>query len=224
MKFRGRIMGALLGFLQAAAWVIMEYHNSGKINLLNIIGITGYTLMGFWIGKKFDKLKYLSEKDALTGLYNRHFVDVIFPKLLAQVKRNNMKLSLSMLDCNNFKIINDTYGHKKGDLVIKNISNLLLNSTRDSDVVARWGGDEFLIISPFTDLQGTKVVIKRIEQSLLEMSKEMGIDISVSIGIAVYPNEADNIDDLIKIADKNMYDTKSISKQSEPTKISHVLN
>lgn len=174
----------------------------------------------FWLlGLQYDKAIFLSEKDALTGLYNRRFVSQITPKLLSQINRTQGKLNISLIDCNNFKQINDMYGHKTGDLVLKNISNLLLNSTRDSDIVARWGGDEFLIIAPYSDLQGTKVVSNRIEKRLYSLSKEMGIAISVSMGIAIYPNDANNINDLLTIADRNMYELKLMSKQAEPTNL-----
>jgi diguanylate cyclase (GGDEF)-like protein len=169
------------------------------------------------LGLQYDKARFLSEKDALTGLYNRRFVSQITPKLLSQINRTQEKLNVSLIDCNNFKQINDFYGHKTGDLVLKNISNLLLNSTRDSDIVARWGGDEFLIIAPYTDLKGTKVILNRIEKRLYGLSAEMGINISVSMGIANYPNDADNINDLLTIADRNMYELKLMSKQAEPS-------
>lgn len=94
---------------------------------------------------QYDKAKYFSEKDTLTGVYNRRFVEAIFPKLLAQVERKNEQLSLSIVDCNDFKPINDTYGHKIGDEVLITLSSLLAGEIRKSDIVARWGGDEFLI-------------------------------------------------------------------------------
>ena len=211
MKFRGRIIGLTIGFFQSSGWAFYDYFRSdGEISFLfTITYICVYSFIGLWIGKRFDQIHFLSEKDALTGLYNRRYIDLVFPKILAQVNRKKEKLTVSMLDCNNFKMINDEYGHKTGDLVITNLSQLLVKSTRNSDITARWGGDEFLIVAPYTDTNGTKELINRIEAGLEELSKEMQINISVSIGTAEYPTDADNIEDLIMKADQNMYEIKA---------------
>ncbi|MBP1932554.1 GGDEF domain-containing protein [Ammoniphilus resinae] len=161
---------------------------------------------------QYDKAKFLAEKDVLTEVYNRRFVYGIFDKMVIKVNANHQKLSLFVVDVNEFKSINDTYGHEVGDEVLLRISNTLLQNTRKVDVVARWGGDEFLIIAPFTDREGTAVIIKRIEKELQELSKQMKADISVSIGTAMYPTDAKTLDDLIKVADKNMYQVKESKK------------
>lgn len=171
------------------------------------------TLIVWWLGKQYDRAKFYSEKDYLTGLYNRRFIDEIFTKIISSVDRKNEQLTVTILDCNNFKQINDTYGHKTGDLVLKNISSLLLNCVRNSDIIARWGGDEFIIISPYTDRSGTEVMLCRIEKELLELSQETEKEISVTAGIAVYPIDSKDLDDLIKMADVNMYSLKNLSKR-----------
>lgn len=217
LKYTGRIITTFISMLVGIPYTLYNYFSLQSFGRFiidsSIMSIT--CIICWWLGKQFDRAKYFSEKDDLTGLYNRRFVEALLPKLIAQVDRNNKQLCVSILDCNNFKKINDNYGHKTGDLVLRNFSDLLLSCNRDGDIVARWGGDEFVIIAPFTDRQGIEVLFNRIEQKLLDLSKKIGIDISISVGVAVYPTDGNDIDHLIKIADQNMYRFKTLSKQNE---------
>lgn len=144
----------------------------------------------WWLGYQFDKAKYLSEKDTLTGLYNRRFVSMTTPKVLSQTDSSNKKLTISVIDCDDFKQINDTYGHETGDLVLQRVSEILVENKRKSDIVARWGGDEFLIVSPETDPESFKLISNNIKEDLNKLSKELSINISVSIGTSVYPDDS----------------------------------
>jgi diguanylate cyclase (GGDEF)-like protein len=97
-------------------------------------------------------------------------------------------------------------------LVLQRISTTLLNHTRTSDVVVRWGGDEFLIIAPFTDKENALSMLKRIEAGLQQVSNTMEMGVTASIGLSVYPDQAENLDDLIKMADRKMYKYKYKAK------------
>ncbi|MRH42073.1 diguanylate cyclase [Aquibacillus halophilus] len=123
------------------------------------------------------------------------------------------KLILFLIDVNNFKMVNDNYGHETGDNVLKHLSNLLLVNTSKSDIVARYAGDEFIIISPFTDEKGKDIIIKQINEELRGLSEKLNIDISVSIGTSVYPNDAKTLDSLLNIADHSMYKKKNVFKE-----------
>ncbi|HWR44254.1 GGDEF domain-containing protein [Sporomusa sp.] len=209
MKYTGRITGLIIMLIAIIAVRIYAYiYLNYSFSNLPIPGIIGL-FIAFWAGKQYDKVKFYSEKDSLTGFYNRRFVDELFPSLLAKMDRKNEKLSIVILDCDNFKAINDRYGHKKGDLVLQELSALLLTSIRKSDIAARWGGDEFLIIAPYADEEDIKVIVNQFENELQELSKKFQIDISVSSGYAIYPSDAKTIDDLINIADSKMYGLKN---------------
>jgi len=191
------------------AYIYLDY----SFRNLPFPGVIGL-FIAFWAGKQYDKVKFDSEIDSLTGFYNRRFVDNVLPSLLAQMDRKNEKLSIAILDCDKFKAINDRYGHRKGDLVLQEFSALLLTSIRKSDVVVRWGGDEFLIIAPYADDDDIKKILKRFNNELRELSKKMQITISVSSGYAIYPRDAKIIDDLISIADSKMYSLKNTAGDS----------
>ncbi|MDF2501643.1 MAG: diguanylate cyclase [Anaerosporomusa subterranea] len=209
MKYTGRITGLVITIMAIVAIRIYAYiYLNFSLSHPPIVGVIAL-FIAFRIGKQFDKVKFYSERDSLTGLYNRRFVDNLFSPLLAQMDRRNEKLSISIWDCDNFKAINDRYGHKKGDLVLQEFSALLLTSTRKSDIVARWGGDEFLIIAPYADEEDMKLIVNRFKNRLHDLSEKLQIDISVSSGYAIYPSDAKTIDGLINIADSKMYGLKN---------------
>jgi diguanylate cyclase (GGDEF)-like protein len=214
MKYTGRISIlivalVLIVIIRGYGILYLDYSPS-RFPFFGVIII----LIFWWLGKKYDMVKFLSEKDVLTKIYNRRYVNHTFPKLLVLMDRKDEKLSLFLIDVDNFKMINDTYGHETGDKVLQHFSNLLLINTSESDIVARLAGDEFLIIAPFIDEKGTDIIIKRINKELKKSSEELNIDISVSIGTSEYPKDAKTLDVLLNIADQNMYKLKSQKKNN----------
>lgn len=119
MKYTGRIVIVSVAFVLILTIRIYGnvYYNYPLFQF-PLFGIIA-TLSTWWLGGQYDKVKFLSEKDVLTKIYNRRFVIQIFPKILALVKRKNEKLSLLLIDVDNFKMINDTYGHEIGDQVLQ---------------------------------------------------------------------------------------------------------
>lgn len=212
MKYMGRITGLIIMLMtiiavRLYAYIYLDYSFSNP-PYPGMIGL----LIAYWAGKQYDKVKFYSEKDSLTGLYNRRFIDELLPALLTKMDRKNEKLSIAILDCDNFKVINDQYGHRKGDLVLQELSALLLTSIRKGDIAARWGGDEFLIIAPCTGDEEIKQILKRFNNELLELSRKMQITISLSSGYAIYPSDTKRIEDLISIADSKMYRLKDAAR------------
>lgn len=126
--------------------------------------------------------------------------------------RKGERLTVSVIDVNGFKTIKDTYGHEAGDRVLQVISTTLCHTVRKSDIVARWGGDEFIIMVLGTDKDGTLHMIKRIQAGLEQASESLQKCITVSTGIAIYPDEAQTLDDLLKVADHRMYKLKPNQK------------
>ncbi|MBI3354158.1 MAG: diguanylate cyclase [Nitrospirae bacterium] len=163
------------------------------------------------------ELEKLSVIDHLTQLFNRRYFYDTLRKEFKRSERYNLKVTSMLIDLDNFKEVNDNYGHLTGDLVLKEVAMILVGSVREHDTVARYGGDEFGIILPQKNGDGAKVVAERIIRTVddyrfaknVEEIKE-GIKLTVSIGIVTYPeHKVANYEDIIKLADSALYNAKA---------------
>ncbi|MGD9157443.1 MAG: GGDEF domain-containing protein [Desulfobacteraceae bacterium] len=168
--------------------------------------------------EKNQDLKILASKDALTGLYNRQFLDEILEKEWHRSERHIHPLSMAMVDIDDFKKINDTYGHKAGDAVLVKIAEAFTKNIRKNDFVARYGGEEFAFIFPETDLKGacqiTKIINHFVQDLDISFVGDKVNSLSISCGVSTsYPSEpGDSVDELIKRADDALYEAKRSGK------------
>jgi diguanylate cyclase (GGDEF)-like protein len=163
------------------------------------------------------KVSQLANHDALTSLPNRLLLGELLDKAILRCQRNGTQLAVLFMDLDNFKPINDEYGHHIGDLVLKEVSLRFKNSLRASDIIARVGGDEFVVL--ITDIEKPDdacVVAEKLVAALQEPIRVNNItcQLGVSIGIALYPQHGKTGDDLIRYADQAMYATKRASKNN----------
>jgi diguanylate cyclase (GGDEF)-like protein len=221
MKYTGRIYLSLIAIFSWAILIYFMYQEYRRIDFVFYIATAGYTIFGWWLGKQYDIARFYSDKDSLTKVYNRRFIFETLSKLIGKCDRykivkkreiKNKSLCLFVIDVDQFKKINDTYGHVKGDLVLKCVADVLMHSIRKTDFVGRWGGDEFIIIAPFVEKSMVPIITKRIEAELENLSNELQLNVTLSIGIAIYPEDTKSIEELIKIADNRMYEAKLLKK------------
>ena len=157
--------------------------------------------------EKSEELEMLSITDVLTGLYNRRYADSKLEKEIVRAERYNGKLSLIITDLDYFKKVNDSWGHQAGDRVLQAFATILNKNTRDSDLVSRWGGEEFLIICPETDLRGAATQAENLRKMFAQTSFENIGTKTASFGVATYlPRESKN--SLVQRADDALYRAK----------------
>lgn len=154
-----------------------------------------------------NEVEYLSFHDKMTGLYNRRYFENEVERL--SISRR-LPITLLVADLDNLKIVNDNYGHKMGDQYIKAAAKILKKSSRDADVVARIGGDEFAIILPETGFEAADKVYQRIKSHLRQYNqqRELVENLDISLGFAVKTKIEQNLDQIFKQADKMMYTNK----------------
>ncbi|MCK5681436.1 sensor domain-containing diguanylate cyclase [bacterium] len=164
------------------------------------------------------QLQKLLRTDPLTKLYNRRILDEVLPVEFARSSRYNHPLSLIMIDLDDFKLINDNYGHAAGDLVLEEVGSIINNNLRQHDIGLRYGGDEFSIILPDTNHQQAQTVINKLTKlaanNKIIFDQNTHIEIKMSLGLATYPDcQATSAKTLQKAADKDLYKTKNSKRQ-----------
>jgi len=163
------------------------------------------------------RLKELSQSDDLTLLYNRRYLNQWLEEEIKRCKRFDRPMAFVMLDIDHFKKYNDTHGHPMGDRVLKQLAVLVLRHCREIDFVARYGGEEISIILPETDGLKATEQAERIRQLVEEchfegeQSQPQG-KLTISLGVAVYPEDAQNKEELVECADRALYMAKATGR------------
>ena len=164
-----------------------------------------------------DQLIYLAERDALTGLYNRHRFNEELARMIADAQRHDSRVALLFFDLDDFKYINDTFGHRAGDAMLIRVAGEVAGQVRRNEIFARLGGDEFAILVPEISDDMLRVLAERITQAIAQVRFQFegqSLRLTSSLGIAVFPDHADNAEDLISRADTAMYQAKESGKNA----------
>ncbi len=164
--------------------------------------------------KSIESIKEMSLKDHLTGLYLRRYMNDVLENLIYSYSRYKKVFSIIMMDLDNFKSINDTYGHLAGDEVLRVIGSVLKTSTRKSDIPIRYGGDEFIVILPETKLDDAVIVAKKIKDKINSIKfkkNEIEFKCSLSLGVTQV-KDGDTMESILDRVDQALYKTKKNAK------------
>ena len=176
---------------------------------------------------QYQKSVSMALTDGLTGLYNRHYLNVHLGNMVKQSTKNQKKLSFMIMDMDHFKKVNDTYGHDVGDMVLKQLADIISRAARATDLPARFGGEEFVILMPETDPSAALGAANRMRE-LVESTPfiigddKRSINLTLSIGIANLLEEGDSAEGLIKRADEALYLAKNDGRNNVKVSVKKV--
>ena len=170
----------------------------------------------FFKSKDYNHIYKLATNDSLTGLYNHRFFQDQMKINLEYCKRYNSTFSLILIDIDKFKLFNDKYGHLIGDEVLRQVSQLLKSSIRKADIICRYGGEEITIILPHTSNENAYILANKLCKIIGEhkfvVSKNLTVNVTISLGVSSYPDSATDVAKLIETADKIMYNAKETGR------------
>ncbi len=215
-------LGKLTTLLEFALITVLYLYMGYPFSLTNFVHLmvvfTPFLLVGYLTtmlsadvqyGKKL--LELISETDELAGIRNRRSFSSVLQHELNRAIRFSHPFLLMQIYADNLKEVNDTFGHDAGDKLIKNLSDIINETSRDSDVLGRIGGDEFIVLLPETESEHAAVIGERIRQAIQNSAfdiKGKRVQSTVSIGVASFPADSENIESLLDMADQAMYRSK----------------
>lgn len=220
MKQIGQVVGLGLSVLFSSA-VAAVCHllsdggiHAGESILVGLVFCGTTAPLALWLGGRYDRMKAWAERDALTSAYTRRFLHHSLLKLVKQADRRRKRMAILLIDVDDFKSINDRYGHARGDELLCKLADGMAAAARQGEIVSRWGGDEFVILCPYGDAQSLDNLKRRIEERFEQIATQWNRPLSVSVGLAIYPEDGRLLEELVQAADRRMYADKDRSKAS----------
>ncbi len=200
----------------------MENYEDEHLRLLETVSRIASDAIGMALHHAESETRALT--DPMTALPNARSLQMQFEKEAGRASRNTGTFQLLMLDLDGFKAVNDTFGHKVGDALLREVSKVMRGQLRDYDFLARYAGDEFVAIVPETDDEGIRELCQRMEKAVSEFALPVGdgefARVGVSLGAACFPRHGESLDQIVITADKAMYVSKALRKQRQKQPVS----
>ncbi|HEX9017587.1 MAG TPA: histidine kinase N-terminal 7TM domain-containing protein [Anaerolineaceae bacterium] len=184
-------------------------YTTEQIRLLETISTQA--AIAVWNARLYDQMKQMAITDSVTGLFTRRHFTSLGRSEVERALRYDRRLSVFMVDIDHFKRVNDSYGHNIGDQVLKTVAQTCRQALRQTDIIGRWGGEEFAIVLPEADRDGAAMIAERIRRMMADKSITVGqvkLGVTVSIGVAILEGGASSLEILIDSADRAMYQAK----------------
>jgi diguanylate cyclase (GGDEF)-like protein len=216
--FCGKRYGVSVAILCTTFWSLHNIHPDFMITTWNVLSTFMFFSMIVLLLNKtkglFENEKNLARTDTLTGAKNlRAFTEMVEHEMLRS-EREIFPSSLAYIDLDNFKSINDTFGHEAGDQLLRSIVNTISQSLRKTDILGRLGGDEFAIFLPETDQASVEIVMQKVHLKLTMLMENLSYQTSVSVGVVTCEAGVHNLEKVISFADNLMYQVKSSGKNN----------
>ena len=219
--YAGRRYGILISFASAISWFLANItaghtYSQPLITYWNTSVSLGFFLVvAFILSQLRTELKRerkLAQTDFLTGIANSGYFTELLTWEINRCRRYKNPLTLAYIDCDNFKAVNNQFGHHAGNNLLCRVADTIKSTIRITDMVARLGGDEFVILFPETGADQANLVIHKIQNDLLHAVRKDGWKITFSMGVVTYMKSANTSDEVIGMADRLMYDAKNAGK------------
>ncbi|MFO1424783.1 MAG: GGDEF domain-containing protein [Candidatus Competibacteraceae bacterium] len=221
--FTGRSPGMIVSLVSAIVWLWADAASGHPYSSLFIPVWNSFIRLSFFIiitlllsklRRAMDIERELARIDGLTGAVNSRFFYELARMEIDRLKRYKHSFTLAYLDLDNFKIVNDQFGHATGDRALRVVVNFIIKNVRKTDVLARLGGDEFSLLLPETSQESARMIILKIQNGLLEEMKKNHWPITFSIGVLTCITAPPTTDELVRIADELMYSVKYEGKNA----------
>lgn len=219
--YAGRGPGYAVAVVSCLAWFLADRaagssYSTAAIPVWNALVRLGFFLVTVYLltalRESLAAQRRLARIDSLTGLYRRGVFEERLRHDLALARRQGSPITIAYVDVDDFKLVNDTYGHAEGDEVLRVIGGLLRRTTRETDTAARMGGDEFAVVFPGTDILGARLTISKLTRQVQRAMQAHRWDVTCSIGVVTFEGGALTPEQAIDVADDLMYKVKRAGK------------
>jgi diguanylate cyclase (GGDEF)-like protein len=216
----GRDAGTVMAAIAALTWLVAELNKDAADNFAITLWNAIVRLGIFWIvttllsslRDAYELESRLARTDALTGITNWRSFQEMLTIEIQRAQRYPYPITLAYLDIDNFKQVNDQQGHNQGDRLLQGVAQKLSKGIRNTDVAARIGGDEFIVLMPHTNRDQAEQVLPRVHRNLLNFIDKHNFPVGFSIGVITFEYPSNTVDDMVSVADSVMYQAKQSGK------------